>query len=161
MPRRRETIRKTTCLLMCGRKTSSSRPKSQSGAEGALRKEWQAVKAGINHEGMYIDAVVNGIHLVQLLADTGCLTNAIVSEQFARKAGMTLLDVEPRRLHQVIEERASPSIISQVAKFQMDIYGCLAPAWAYVVPGQEEELILARSWMDAHDARLEPANRLS
>ena len=67
-----------------------------------MRKEWQAVKAGINHEGMYIDAVVNGIHLVQLLADTGCLTNAIVSVQFARKAGMTLLDVEPRRLHQVI-----------------------------------------------------------
>ena len=117
------------------------------------------MKAGMNSDGMYLDAIVNGIHLVQPLADTGCLTNAMVSEQFARKSGMTLLDIEPRALRQVVEEHVRPPIISQVAKFRMDIYGYCAPMWAYVLPGQEEEMILGRVWMDTYDALLEPARR--
>ena len=37
-----------------------------------------------------------------------------------------------------------PPIISQVAKFRIDIYSYYAPIWAYVLPGQEEEIILGR-----------------
>ena len=102
---------------------------------------------------------MNDIYLVQPLADTGCLTNAMVSERFARKSGMDLLDVEPRALWQVVKDQGKPPIIQQVAKFRIDVQGHSVPMWAFVLPGQEEEMILGRAWMDTHDARLEPVRR--
>ena len=47
--------------------------------------------------------------------------------------------------------------ISRAARFVMDIAGYETALWAYVVPGQEDDLILGRGWMDRYDIRPSPA----
>jgi transposase InsO family protein len=124
-----------------------------------LEREWRSEKQAMNTDGMYLDTIIDNQYNVQALTDTGCLTTGLMSEQCAILRGVETVEITPRSLSQVVEpqEGQKRPEISRVARFLMDVRGYTMAIWAYVVPGQEDDLILGRAWMDRYDVRPSPA----
>jgi len=106
-------------------------------------------------EGMYVEALVNSTSFVRALCDNGCSVIALVSERFAQRKKLYTFPVTPRSLYQVSQIEKTPQIqIKKVAHFQLDIAGWEEAIFAYVVPGQDEDLILGQRWLQRQDAVL-------
>ena len=105
---------------------------------------------------MYINALINGSINIRAFIDSGCLNFSTVSEQFAKKKDLYLIPIQPRYLQQVVKEE-NPPTIDYIASFQLDLDGFTERALTYVIPGQADDLILGKRWMEKHDASLRPA----
>lgn len=105
--------------------------------------------------GMYIDSLVNHTHFIRAFCDSGCLLYAAISERFARKVKAKLIDVQARPLEQFTTSK-EPVVIRQVASFVIDIDGLVNNVYAYVIPGQVDDLVLGNGWMERHDVVIEP-----
>ncbi|KAL5598457.1 uncharacterized protein BROUX77_006291 [Berkeleyomyces rouxiae] len=62
----------------------------------------------------------------------------------------------PRPIAQVVNDQ-NPPVIDQVAVFDLGLGGLDEKLYAYIVPGQTEDLILGQGWIAKHDASLRPA----
>ena len=105
-------------------------------------------------QGTYIDVIVNN-KPISAFVDSGCLCLATVSPRAAAAANTQLLPISPRPLAQVVDTDLPPSI-STLAVFSLDLDGYKKKTFAYVVPGQSEDLILGKRWLENHDASIRP-----
>lgn len=106
--------------------------------------------------GMYVDVLINSIISTRALCDSGCQCFATVSEQFVRRRGLDASSIQPRSLEQVTTMKKRP-MICQIANFMADIDGMEEKIVAYVIPGQIDDIILGKGWMERHDASVRPA----
>ena len=105
---------------------------------------------------MYIDILINSITSTRALCDSGCQCFAIVSEQFVKERGLDASSIQPRPLEQVTTTKNRP-MIRQIAVFIADIDEMEEKIIAYVIPGQIDNIILGKGWMERHDVSIRPA----
>jgi hypothetical protein len=105
---------------------------------------------------MYIDIWINSILSTRALCDSGCQCFATVSEQFVKKNGLDSSPIKPRPLEQVTIMEEQPTI-QRIATFKVDINGIEEKIVAYVIPGQIDDVIFGKGWMERHDASIRPA----
>ena len=105
---------------------------------------------------MYIDILINSITSTRALCDSGCQCFATVSEQFVKERGLDALSIQPKPLEQVTTTKNRP-MIRQIAVFIADIDGMEEKIVAYVIPGQIDNIILGKGWMERHDVSIRPA----
>ena len=105
---------------------------------------------------MYIDILINSITSTRALCDSGCQCFATVSEQFVKKKGLDVSSIQPRPLEQVTTTKNQP-MIRQITVFIADIDGMEEKIVAYVIPGQIDNIILGKGWMERHDVNIRPA----
>ena len=118
-------------------------------------KSWRSHK-NLDTDGMYIDILINSILSTRALCDSGCQCFATVSEQFVKKNGLDSSPIEPRPLEQVTIIKEQP-MIQRIATFKVDINGIEERIVAYVIPGQIDDVIFGKGWMERHDASIRPA----
>ena len=105
---------------------------------------------------MYIDILINSITSTRALCDSGCQCFATVSEQFVKERGLDASSIQPRPLEQVKTTKNRP-MIRQIVVFIVDIDGMEEKIVAYVIPGQIDNIILGKGWMERHDVSIRPA----
>ena len=105
---------------------------------------------------MYIDILINSILSTRALCDSGCQCFATVSEQFVKKNRLDFSPIKPRPLEQVTIVKDQP-MIQHIATFKVDINGIEEKIVAYVIPGQIDDVIFGKGWMERHDASIRPA----
>ena len=105
---------------------------------------------------MYIDILINSITSTRALCDSGCQCFATVFEQFVKERGLDASSIQPRSLEQVMTTKNRP-MIRQIAVFIADIDGMEEKIVAYVIPGQIDNIILGKGWMERHDVSIRPA----
>ena len=105
---------------------------------------------------MYIDILINFITSTRALCDSGCQCFATVSEKFVKERGLDASSIQPRPLEQVTTTKNRP-MIRQIAVFIADIDGMEEKIVAYVIPGQIDNIILEKGWMERHDVSIRSA----
>ena len=105
---------------------------------------------------MYIDILINSITSTRALCDSGCQCFATISEQFVKERGLDASSIQPRPLEQVTTTK-NRSMIWQIAVFIADIDGMEEKIVAYIIPGQIDNIILGKGWMERHDVSIRPA----
>jgi hypothetical protein len=101
-------------------------------------------------------ALLNDYHQVKTLIDDGAGCYAAMNEQLARRLGLPMVDMDARRIEGVIE--GATVHLDKVTTFMLDISGLkTTKAWAYVIPGQSEDLILGRPWLKSQLAKIDAA----
>ena len=105
---------------------------------------------------MYIDILINSITSTHALCDSGCQCFATVSKQFVKERGLDASSIQPRSLEQVTTTKNRP-MIRQIAVFIANIDGMEEKIVAYIIPGQIDNIILRKGWMERHDVSIRPA----
>ena len=96
---------------------------------------------------MHIDILINSITSTHALCDSGCQCFATVSEQFVKEKGLDTSSIQPRPLEQMTTTKNRP-MIRQIAVSIADIDGMEKKIVAYVIPGQIDNIILEKGWME-------------
>ena len=105
---------------------------------------------------MYIDILINSITSTRALCDSRCQCFATVSKHFVKERGLDASSIQPRTLEQVTTTK-NRSMIRQIAVFIADIDEMEEKIVAYVIPGQIDNIILGKGWMERHDVSIRPA----
>ena len=102
----------------------------------------------------YTHTILNGKTVLRTLVNSGCQAYATIKESTTRRLRLETLDIEPRQASGWTTE--SQQEIVKVAYFKTDIGGIgERNAWAYVVPQQQEDLILGRPWIKLEGANID------
>jgi transposase InsO family protein len=120
-----------------------------------VEDQWKQEKRKMDRKGMYVNAWIDRVHEIQAFVDSGCLCFATVSDRFAQKAKLQRIAIKRRPLHQVVDEQ-EPIYIDTVVHFKLDIDGHEEFMFAYEIPGQEDDVMLGKGWMERHDVMIEP-----
>jgi hypothetical protein len=127
---------------------SSSYSKSPTGARGK----------GFTHEAkpLTVHMLINYNHYASTMLDSGCLTYALVSAQFARKAKLECINLPTPKILQGIE---GTGIIKQACCFTYDIEGYTRTGWGYMAENTHLgfDILLGRSWFNKHNVTIAPA----
>lgn len=119
------------------------------------QSDWKRAKKTMDGKPFHINLGINGTHYTEALVDSGCLCFATVSLAFARRSHLPRISITPRDLKQV--NVTTKGAIREVAYADIDIDGHkLNRVFFYVIPGQEDDVILGRPWMDAEDVTISP-----
>jgi len=105
-----------------------------------------------------VHMLVNSTHYASSMLDSGCLTYALVSASFVRKANLQCINLpHPKQLDGV----AGTGIISRVCEFTYDIEGYSRTGWGYVVEKGNlgYDILLGRSWFNKHNVTIAPAKK--
>ena len=105
---------------------------------------------------MYIDILINSITSTRALCDSRCQCFTTVCEQFVKERGLDASSIQPRPLEQVRTTK-NRSMLRQIAVFIADIDGMEEKIVAYVIPGQIDNIILGKGWMERHDVSIRSA----
>jgi transposase InsO family protein len=111
---------------------------------------------GMEEKGSYIDVLINKKRFIIAFVDSGCLCLASVSQRFSQRKDIRRISIPPRRLEQVVNDPDPPQI-TEIAAFRADFDGLEEDLYAYIIPGQREDLILGKGWLKRHDASIRPA----
>jgi predicted aspartyl protease len=104
----------------------------------------------------FINFGINGIHYTRALVDSGCLCFATISEALAKRLRLPRIPITPRDLAQV--NVTVKNAITHVAYADIDIDGHkLRRVFFYVIPDQEDDVLLGRPWMDPEKVTISPA----
>lgn len=105
-----------------------------------------------------VHSLINFTDYASTMLDTGCLTYALVSAQFVRKAKLQCIDLPNPKILQGVQ---GTGIIQRAAHFTYDIEGWTRTGWAYVVEKSDTgyDILFGRSWFDKHDITIAPAKR--
>ena len=94
----------------------------------------------------YTETLVNDTHFVKTLIDNNCGSYALISKRYARKVKLDTISIKPRSIERVIASMDGE--IREVARVDLDIGGYqMRRVFAYILPGQTDDLILGRPWM--------------
>ena len=102
---------------------------------------------------MYINILIYSITSTRALCDSGCQCFATVSEQFVKERGLDALSIQPRPLKQVTTTKNRP-MLRQIAVFIANIDGMEEKIVTYIIPGQIDNIILGKGWMERHDVSI-------
>lgn len=93
----------------------------------------------------YVDVRTNGIRFTKALVDTGCSAYATISESLMKSFDLPRIAIRPRHLDGVV---ANQGRINTITYFEADIHGHQQGiVFAYVIPGQIDDMILGKPWM--------------
>lgn len=107
-------------------------------------------------EPFHVNFGINGIYYTKALVDSGCLCFATISSALTRRLRLPRISITPRDLDQV--NVIVRNTIKHVAYVDTDIDGHkLSRVFFYVIPNQEDDVILGRLWMDAEKVTISPA----
>jgi predicted aspartyl protease len=109
----------------------------------------------MDQRGLYVNIGINEIHYTKALVDNGCHCYMTISKSCAKKLQLPRISIPPRSLTQV--NTTSDNAISEVTYFSMDIDGHKQQrVFCYVIPYQEDDVILGLPWIRAEDVVLRP-----
>ena len=98
-----------------------------------------------------------GSQFTTSLIDNGCSCYATVNPATVRRHKLPTLSITPRSITGFLQ--GNQRMITEVAYGPMDIGGHQQDrVFAYVVPGQSDNLILGQKWMEDQDVELRPRN---
>ncbi|PZD22055.1 hypothetical protein A1F96_11511, partial [Pyrenophora tritici-repentis] len=104
-----------------------------------------------------IHVLVNQTHYTSALIDSGCLSYALITRSFVRRAKLERIPI-PRK--PIVGVNDQVSWVDEVAKFNFDINGYTETGFAYITPNDaEEDIILGRPWMDRNKVTIAPAKK--
>ncbi|KJZ68644.1 hypothetical protein HIM_11963 [Hirsutella minnesotensis 3608] len=107
----------------------------------------------------YVNIGINQEYYSTALVDCGCLCYGTINEALARRLRLPRIPIEPRTLAEVITY--SPGTIRGVTYADIDIDGYKKKrAFFYLIPAQEDEIILGRTWMNQENVTIQPARGL-
>ena len=110
------------------------------------RRQWEAFKPKMEGFLFYAETLVNDVHLVQALIDSGSGSYALMSEEYARKIKLDTIPIHPRPVEGVVAGMNGE--IRKVARLDIDMGGYrMRRVFAYILPEQTDDLILGRPWM--------------
>ncbi|KAM7208834.1 hypothetical protein V8F06_014924 [Rhypophila decipiens] len=119
-------------------------------------EEWEKKERKMDGRPFYVNFGINGTHYTKAFIDSGCLCFASISQNFARRLRLPRIPITPRDLKQV--NFTAEGAITHVAYADTDIDGHKRKrVFFYVVPGQDDDVILGRPWMDLEDVTISPA----
>ncbi|KAJ6436495.1 retrovirus polyprotein [Purpureocillium lavendulum] len=124
-------------------------------------KEWKEFEDQMDSPPMYVNIGINREHYSTVFVDSGCLCYGTINEAFARKLRLPRIPIKPRTLDEVIT--SLPGAIRGVtyADIDIDIDGYRKKrAFFYIIPGQDEDVILGRTWMNLEDVTIYPSRGL-
>ena len=125
----------------------------ESSEERGMQVIWNEFSPCMESSLFRTNAVIGDTSNVTVLIDNGSESYAIINEELARRLELELLPIEPRAVSGVI--KGPVGHISHVTRFALDVGGFKDQrVFAYVLPGQSEDLILGRPWLQYHDATL-------
>lgn len=105
----------------------------------------------------HITAIINDFHQARALVDDGSSAYATLSERLVKKLKLPTINVSQRQMTGVLD--SMKGYIHHVAAFGLDIGGIKSDrVWAYVIPGQTEDVIIGRPWLIQHKALQDPAH---
>jgi len=120
------------------------------------RQEWKEAEKQMDGNPFYINFGINGIHYTKALVDSGCLCFATISLSLARRLRLPRIPITPRDLAQV--NVTVKGAIREVAYADTDIDGHkLNRVFFYIIPNQEDDVILGRPWMNAEEVTISPS----
>lgn len=150
-----------TCIgggTIFGKRVAPVESHQQEQTQQALREDWNSFQDHMKTKPLTVHSLINFTDYASTMLNTGCLTYALVSAQFVRKAKFQCIDLPNPNIVQGVQ---GTGIIPRAAHFTYDIEGWARTEWAYVVeklnPGYD--ILFGRSWCDKHDITIAPAKR--
>ncbi|KAJ6439220.1 retrovirus polyprotein [Purpureocillium lavendulum] len=108
---------------------------------------------------MYANIGINREYYSKVFIDCGCLCYGTVNETFVRKLRLPRIPIRPRTLDQI--STSLYGAIRGVTYADIDIDGYRKNrVFFYIIPGQDDEVILGRTWMNQEDVTLYPSKGL-
>jgi hypothetical protein len=125
----------------------------------AATQEWKnSAKAKMDGPLFHTDVRFGSQFTVSLI-DNGCSCYATVNPATVQRHKLPTLPIPPRSITGFLQGAGSQQTITQVAYGPMDIGGHQQDlVFAYVIPGQLDNLILGQKWMEDQDVELSPCN---
>ena len=119
-----------------------------------IKQEWKTFAPKMECTLFHTTAILNDTTLVNTLIDNGSQSYAIINERLAKRLNLPLIDTNPRQITGVLE--GATREIKQATYFSLDIGGFKTHrAFAYVLQGQSEDLIIGRPWMKQNEATID------
>ncbi|EFZ04205.2 Pol [Metarhizium robertsii ARSEF 23] len=107
----------------------------------------------------YVNIGLNRERYTTALIDCGCLCYGTIKEALVQKLQLPRIPIKPRTLEHVAG--FVYDAIQHVSYMDIDIDGYQKRrAFFYVVPGQEDDVILGRTWMNQENVVIHPAKKL-
>ena len=104
-----------------------------------------------------VHVLVNQCKYTSALIDSGCLSYALITRSFVRRAELERIPI-PRK--PIVGVNDQVSWVDEVAKFTFDMNGYTETGFAYVTPNDaEEDIILGRPWMNRNQVTIAPAKK--
>jgi len=104
-----------------------------------------------------VHVLVNQCKYTSALIDSGCLSYALITRSFVRRAKLERISI-PRK--PIVGVNDQVSWVDEVAKFTFDMNGYTETGFAYVTPNDaEEDIILGRPWMNRNQVTIAPAKK--
>jgi hypothetical protein len=121
-----------------------------------MKQNWRSFQPHMKAKPLTVHMLINHTHYASTMLDSGCLTYALVSAQFARKAKLQCIDLPTPKTLQGVE---GTGIIKQACCFTYDIEGYTRTGWGYMVENTYLgfDKLLGRSWFNKHNVTIAPA----
>ncbi|KAJ6436802.1 retrovirus polyprotein [Purpureocillium lavendulum] len=121
--------------------------------------EWKQFEDKMDSPPMYANIGINREYYSKVFIDCGCLCYGTVNETFVRKLRLPRIPIRPRTLDQI--STSLYGAIRGVTYADIDIDGYRKNrVFFYIIPGQDDEVILGRTWMNQEDVTLYPSKGL-
>ena len=115
------------------------------------KEEWRKFAPNMECPLFHTTAILNDVTPITALIDNGSQSYAIVNKRLADRLRLPLVETEPRQITGVLEGPSQE--INRATYFSLDIGGFKTHrAFAYVLEGQSEDLIIGRPWLKHNDA---------
>jgi hypothetical protein len=98
------------------------------------------------------------MHYASSMLDSGCLTYALVSASFVRKANLQCVNLPHSKQ---LDGVTGTGTITRACEFTYDIEGYKRTGWGYVVEKGNlgYDILLGRSWFNKHNVTIAPAKK--
>ncbi|KAJ6436365.1 retrovirus polyprotein [Purpureocillium lavendulum] len=121
--------------------------------------EWRQFEDKMDSPPMYANIGINREYYSKVFIDCGCLCYGTVNETFVRKLRLPRIPIRPRTLDQI--STSLYGAIRGVTYADIDIDGYRKNrVFFYIIPGQDDEVVLGRTWMNQEDVTLYPSKGL-
>ena len=118
------------------------------------KEEWREFAPNMECALFHTTAIINDTKLLTVLIDNGSQSYAMINERLVNRLNLPLIDIQPRQVTGVLEGPTEK--IEQATYFSLDIGGFKTHrAFAYILKGQSEDLIIGRPWMKQNEATID------
>jgi hypothetical protein len=118
----------------------------------AFREKWPDGKP------ITVDVIVNNVAVANALINTGSAAYCFVSSKFVKKNDLERIRLpEGRKAIRGVGNLTT--WVTSMVKLKLDMSGHVETSFAYVLDGEDYDMILGRPWMDRFDVTIAPAKK--
>jgi hypothetical protein len=123
-----------------------------------MKENWRLFQPHMKAKPLTVHTLINYTHYASMMLDSSCLTYALVSAKFARKAKLQCINLPTPKILQGVEGTGT---IQQACQFTYDIEGYTRTGWGYIVENTHlgYDILFGRSWFNKHDVTIAPAKK--